>query len=60
MLFVNFKTPDAVETAIEESNLDPSDRLKAKEILASYVRYGEQVTLKVDLKTRQVHVVRHS
>jgi hypothetical protein len=53
---LTFKTPDVVEDSIENSYLSLEEKKKAKEICRRFVRWGELVTLRVDLDDETVSV----
>lgn len=56
MLRLTFKTPDALERAIERLELPEEE---AEEILAKankWIQWGEYITLDLDLETGDAHV----
>lgn len=49
-LYLNFKTPDIVERALEDIE-DEDIRLQVEENLKRHIAYGEYVTLVYDTET---------
>lgn len=52
---VTFKTPDAVDYAIED--LSEEEQEEAKETARKFVEYGEYITVKFDTETQTATVV---
>ena len=57
-LIVGFKTPDAIEHAIADSDLTEDEAYDAKRILQEWVSYGENITVEFDLFTMTAKVLR--
>lgn len=53
---ITMKTPDVVDLSIEESYLSDEEKEKAKKICGRFFRWGEMVTLRVDLDDESVSV----
>jgi hypothetical protein len=53
---VTFKTPDAVDSALDAAGLEDEARLEAMKFIDQYVRYGEYITVVFDTESKTVHV----
>ncbi len=52
---VTFKTPDAVDYAVDEYGLEHKDEIK--ETARKFVTYGEYITVEFDTETQTATVV---
>ena len=55
-IYITFKTPDIVEDSIENADLSEQEKEKAKEICGRFVRWGELLTVVVDLEAGTVEM----
>lgn len=54
---IYFKTPDAVDYAIEDLNLSEDQEIQAREIIKKWVNWGEEVCIQIDLETEEAIVL---
>ncbi len=57
---VDFKTPDAVHYALEETNGSDKDKKEAKRLIDKFVKWGEFVSIEFDTETGLARVMQHS
>lgn len=55
IVHISFKTPDAVDNAIED--LSEEEAAKVLSITKKYIKYGECVTLEVDTDNETITVI---
>jgi len=57
-LTVSFKTPDALDDALEGLEEGSLEREKAEAVAEIFIKYGEYVTIEIDVEASTARVVR--